>query len=186
VRRTSVFATVPIAFLVASGCHSYPGLLRPQTLAQLNPRVVALVNELPAVDRQNEDIVGRLFPHGGLVHAALGGDGVMRAAVNVYPNTFLWEPAVIRMPRGGALEIEFANHDHSLHMAFVPSEGDRQLLELPPRSRGFARITLAQPGLYWFGCPVSNHAGRGMLGLILVPGEVPATAKLDRPEQPRP
>jgi hypothetical protein len=33
------------------------------------------------------------------------------------------------------------------------------------------RVTLNQPGLYWFGCPISNHAGRGMLGLIMVKGE---------------
>ena len=32
------------------------------------------------------------------------------------------------------------------------------------------RLRLDQPGLYWFGCPVSNHAGRGMLGLIVVAG----------------
>lgn len=38
----------------------------------------------------------------------------------------------------------------------------------------------------WFGCPVANHVGRGMLGLILVRGDVPAIAKLDCPEQLRP
>jgi PQQ system protein len=48
------------------------------------------------------------------------------------------------------------------------------------------RVTLNQPGLYWFGCPISNHAGRGMLGLIMVKGETPEEAKLDRPKQPRP
>ena len=48
------------------------------------------------------------------------------------------------------------------------------------------RIRLDQPGMYWFGCPVANHAGRGMLGLILVSGEVPPEARLDRPRQPRP
>jgi PQQ system protein len=45
---------------------------------------------------------------------------------------------------------------------------------------------LSQPGLYWFGCPVSNHAGRGMLGLVIVKGETPAEARLDRPKQKLP
>lgn len=40
--------------------------------------------------------------------------------------------------------------------------------------------------MYFFECPVANHAGRGMVGLILVEGEVPPEARLDRPWQPRP
>jgi PQQ system protein len=47
-------------------------------------------------------------------------------------------------------------------------------------------VSLSEPGLYWFGCPVSNHAGRGMLGLIIVRGDSPPNAILDRPEQPQP
>jgi PQQ system protein len=47
-------------------------------------------------------------------------------------------------------------------------------------------LKLDGPGYYFFGCPVANHAGRGMLGLIIVSGDAPATAKLDRPPQKRP
>ncbi len=57
---------------------------------------------------------------------------------------------------------------------------------LPIHTRGRARIRLDQPGLYWFGCPVANHAPRGMLGFVFVRGEQPDEAKLDRPRQPRP
>ena len=167
------------------GC-GYVKLLRPSVLKQLNPRVVALVNELPAVDDPNEDIVARLFPHGGLSHAKRGADGVFRDKIRVPKGEYIWEPAIIVMERGGELELEFHNADQDYHIAFLPSVGERQVLELPVRTGGRARIRLDQPGLYWFGCPVANHAGRGMLGLVMVKGEVPSEAKLDRPKQRRP
>jgi PQQ system protein len=91
------------------------------------------------------------------------------------------------MQEGGELELDFYNEDpHSYHAAFLPSVGSREILLLPINTRGRARIRLDQPGLYWFGCPVANHAPRGMLGLVMVGGEVPAAAKLDRPRQERP
>jgi PQQ system protein len=156
-------------------------------LKQLNPDMVRLLNELPAVDRQNEAIIGRLFAHGGLGHAERGGDGVYRAAIRVPPGDFLWRPAIVVMPQGGELELDFTNEDpFSHHAAFLPSNGGHAILAFAPQERGRARVRLDGPGLYWFGCPVGNHAGRGMLGLILVGGEVPAEARLDRPPQPRP
>jgi PQQ system protein len=167
------------------GC-AHLGLLRPNTLKQLNPRVVRLVNELHRVDNPNEDIVGRLFAHGGLTTADRGEDGIMRAKIRVPPNQFIWEPAIVVMPQSGELELEFQNEDQALHMAFLPSNGERVLLQLPVETGGTARIRLDEPGLYWFGCPVGNHAGRGMLGLVMVRGEVPEEARLDRPEQDRP
>jgi PQQ system protein len=90
------------------------------------------------------------------------------------------------MEHGGELELEFSNDDLVTHAAFVPSDGDRQTVILPVKQAGRVRVTLNQPGLYWFGCPISNHAGRGMLGFIMVKGETPEGAKLDRPKQPRP
>jgi PQQ system protein len=164
----------------------YVRLLRPSVLKQLNPDVVRLVNALPAVDHQNEAIVGRLFAHGGLSNAKLGSDGVFRDKIWVPENEFIWQPAIIRIPRGGELELEFHNTDQTLHGAFVPSVSGRQAMMLPMHTAGKIRIKLDQPGLYWFGCPISNHAGRGMLGLIMVGGEVPAAARLDRPKQRRP
>ena len=185
VRRAATLSLAALASAVLGSC-DYVKLLRPSVLKQLNPRVVRLVDELPAVDQQNEDIVGRLFPHGGLAHAEMGKDGVMRSRIHIPPDQFLWEPSVIVMQHGGDLELEFQNEDHNFHMAFLPSTGARQVVELPMHQGGRARIHLDQPGLYWFGCPVANHAGRGMLGLVLVKGEVPAEAKLDRPKQRRP
>jgi PQQ system protein len=172
--------------LFLSSCE-YVRLLRPNVLKQLNPRVVRLVNELPEVDQPNEEIVGRLFAHGGLGHAVRGGDGVYRARINVPSGQYIWEPAIIVMERGGELELDFSNHDpFSYHAAIVPSNGSREFLMLPAHKRGQVRVRLDGPGYYFFGCPVANHAGRGMLGLILVSGDAPDTAKLDRPKQNRP
>lgn len=179
-----VFAICVVSTLLA-GCQ-YGRLLRPSVLKQLNPDVVRLLNELPNVDEPNKAIVARLFVHGGLSHAELGGDGVMRDTIRVPKNQFIWQPAIVVMRQAGELELDFSNDDQNFHIAFMPSNGDRQTLLLPVKTGGRVRIRLDQPGLYWFGCPVSNHAGRGMLGLILVKGEVPAEAKLDRPRQRRP
>jgi PQQ system protein len=168
-----------------AGC-DYVRLLRPSVLKQLNPRVVRLVNYLPEVDDPNEAIVARLFAHGGLSHAERGSDGVFRDRVRVPRNEYIWRPAIVVMEGAGDLELEFQNEDDAVHIAFLPSVGERETLVLPVHHGGRARIRLDQPGLYWFGCPVSNHAGRGMLGLVIVEGEVPAQAKLDRPRQRRP
>jgi PQQ system protein len=183
-RKHHVVVLAVVAFVMA-GCE-YAGLLRPSVLKQLNPDVVRLLNELPNVDEPNKAIIARLFAHGGLSHAEVGADGVMRDTIRVPENQFIWQPAIVVMPQAGDLELTFSNDDQNFHIAFMPSDGDRQVLELPMKSGGRVRVRLGQPGLYWFGCPVSNHAGRGMLGLILVKGEVPEDAKLDRPPQPRP
>jgi len=173
-------ATLPIA-----GCE-HAKLLRPSVLKQLDTDVAALVNELPNVDHQNEAIIGRLFAHGGLTRARLGPDGVMRDTIRIPVNEYIWKPAIIVMQQGGVLELDVTNEDHNHHMVFMPHNGERQVLDLPAHSRGVVRVQLDAPGYYWFGCPVSDHATRGMLGLVLVKGEVPADAKLDRPPQPRP
>jgi PQQ system protein len=171
---------------IALGGCEYVRLLRPSVLRQLNPRVVRLVNELPATDQVNEALIGRLFAHGGAADARVGVDGVMRVTVNAPRDRYLWEPAVIIMPRGGEIEIDFVNPDRVLHAAFLPSTGGRQMLYIPEGKGGRARLRLDQPGYYFFGCPIMNHAGRGMLGLILVKGDTPAEARLDRPPQRRP
>ncbi len=180
----SVALLAPL-MLTLTGC-DYVRLLRPSVLKQLNPRVVRMVNYLPKVDDPNEAIVARLFAHGGLSHAKQGPDGVYRDRIYIPTNEYVWQPAIIVMRRAGELELEFHNNDESVHIAFLPSSGERETLVLPIKSGGRARIRLDQPGLYWFGCPVANHAGRGMLGLVIVEGEIPAEAKLDRPRQRRP
>jgi PQQ system protein len=167
-----------------AGCE-YAGLLRPDVLAQLDPEMVALLNELPQLDEPNEAIVGRLFATGGLSRAQLGQDGVMRDRVRVPRDELLWYPAIIVMPRGGTLELDVTNEDHRNHAVNIQSAGSRQLLRLPTGTRGIVRVQLDTPGMYWFGCPVENHATRGMLGFVLVRGEVPPEARLDRPRQPQ-
>jgi PQQ system protein len=174
------------ATLLVTGCE-YVRLLRPSVLRQLNPRVVRLVNELPEVDQPNEKMVARLFAHGGLGRAHQDADGVFRARVRVPSGQYIWEPAIIVMRHGGELELDFSNHDpFAYHAALLPSNGSREILMLPAHKRGTARMKLDGPGYYFFGCPVANHAGRGMLGLIIVSGDSPETAKLDRPKQKRP
>ncbi len=182
---TLQFIALAVLAPVLTGC-SYAGLVRPSVLKELNPRVAALVNELPNVDHPNNHLVAKIYALGGLSHAKAGRDGVMRAGIRVPKDQYIWEPAFIVMPHAGELELEFDNRDQAIHMAFLPSNGGRQLLYLPVHRRGTARITLDQPGLYWFGCPVANHAGRGMLGFIWVYGETPKEARLDRPPQPQP
>ncbi len=177
--------TVGLMAFAITGC-DYIGLLRPSVLSQLDPATVRLLNELPEVDRPNEAIVARLFATGGLARAEEGADGVLRASISAPAGQMIWKPAIIVTPRGGELELLFSNQDDALHMAFLPSNGGREIVELPQGQAGRARIRLDGPGLYWFGCPVGNHAGRGMLGLVMVRGNVPDEARLDRPKQERP
>lgn len=167
------------------GC-DYVRLLRPSVLAQLNPDVVRLVNYFPDVDDPNEAILARLPGHGGLAYANEGRDGVMRATVRAPVDQYIWHPSLIVMRRAGELELEFQNEDHAPHAAMLHTNGALEVLSLPAQTAGRARIRLDEPGLYTFTCPVANHGGRGMLGLILVEGDVPTHAKLDRPPQPRP
>jgi PQQ system protein len=187
-RRFIVLAVVVVALVALVVIFpDYFRLLRPNVLKQLDPQVVALVNELPGVDKQNKEIIGRLFAHGGLEHAKTDSDGVMRVDVRAPSGELIWTPAIVVMPRPGDLEVELFNDDPYVHhAAILPSNGDKQYLNLPIHSRGRARVSLDGPGYYWFGCPVGNHVGRGMLGLILVKGDVPDEARLDRPKQPRP
>jgi PQQ system protein len=170
---------------VLAGC-DYARLARPSVLSELTPPVARLVNELPDLDAPNKAIVAQLYAVGGLAHAEERPDGSMHVDVVVPPHRMMWQPAVIDMPHGGALELRFSNHDQAFHAAYLPSDGGQQLLELPVHEGGVARIELDQPGLYWFGCPVADHVGRGMLGLIIVRGAVPQQARLDRPPQRQP
>jgi PQQ system protein len=179
--RSSAFALL----LACTGCN-YLALLRPSVLRLLNPRMVALVNELPNVDHQNKEIIGQLFAQGGLGHAVDGQDGVMHITIHIPDGHLLWEPAVIVMPHIGKLQLEFHNNDQYFHLPYLPSNGDRQLLELPTHTAGRVTIELDEPGFYTFQDAVANFAGRGMLGAILVAGEVPSAAKMDRPPQRRP
>ena len=183
--RTPVAILVALALASAlAGCE-YLGLLRPNVLGQVDPEMAALMNELPNLDEPNEALVGRLFATGGASRVDVGDDCVMRDKIRVPEDEYLWYPAIIIMPRGGTLELDVTNEDHRPHAVFGPNDGSRQLMQLPAKTRGVVRLNLDQPGMYWFGCPVGDHATRGMLGFIFVKGEVPPEARLDRPRQPQ-
>ena len=186
--RSRLVLRIGVAALLCStlAACEYVGLVRPSVLGQVDPEMATLLNELPNLDEPNEAMIGRLFATGGASRAALGQDGIWRDRIRVPKDEYLWYPAIIIMQAGGTLELDITNEDHRPHAMFAPSNGERQVVEFPASTRGLVRVTLDQPGLYWFGCPVANHAGRGMLGYVLVKGEVPPEARLDRPRQPQP
>jgi PQQ system protein len=149
-------------------------------------KLSGLVSEL-GLDKQNRAAIGRLVAHGGLGHAEEGSDGRMRATIRIPLDELIFEPSVLVMPHAGSLELDLINDDANDHSAILPSNGDKQLIWLPIYSRGTATINLDGPGYYWFGSgALGNDEGRGLVGAIVVLGEVPEEARLDRPAQPRP
>jgi PQQ system protein len=176
---------VALSLCTLAGC-GVLRLLRPRVLEQLTPPVIDLVDYLPNVEQPNRAVLARLFATGGLTKAQLGSDGIMRDSIRIRLDQLIYEPSIIVMPRGGELELSVTNEDETVHLVFLPSNGERQILLLPQHKGGTARVRLDQPGLYTFACPVSNHAGRGEFGVILVEGDTPPDARLDRPSQRRP
>jgi PQQ system protein len=138
------------------------------------------------LDRQNKATLGRLLGTGGLKNAEDGADGRMRAQIRIPPDELIWDPSILVMPHGGDIEIEIVNDDENTHCALFPSNGDNQFIWLPNNSRGMATLNLDGPGYYWFSSPIGNDEGRGLIGAIVVLGDVPQEARLDRPAQPRP
>ena len=144
------------------------------------------VDDLPELAKQNGATVGRLLAQGSIGHAEEGSDGRMRASLRVVPDELIWEPSILVMPHGGELELELINDDLNTHCVLLPSNGDKQFLWMPILSRGSATLKLDGPGQYWFSSPMGNDEGRGLVGAIVVMGEVPPEARLDRPQQTRP
>lgn len=138
------------------------------------------------LDRQNQAALGRLLATGTAKQAVEGSDGRMQARVRVVPDQLIWDPAVLVLPHGGTVDIEIVNDDVNTHTALFPSNGDSQFIQLPVYSRGRAVVALDGPGCYWFSSPIGNDEGSGLVGAIVVRGEVPSQARLDRPEQTRP
>lgn len=138
------------------------------------------------LDKQNQATLGRLLTTGNIGYAEEGPDGRMRASIRVVPDQLVWDPSILVLPHGGDLDIEFLNDDQNTHCALVPSNGDSQWIWLPNYSRGTVHVNLDGPGYYWFSSNVGNDEGRGLTGAIVVLGEVPPEARLDRPPQPRP
>jgi PQQ system protein len=138
------------------------------------------------LDKQNGATLGRLLSTGNLAYAEEGADGRMRAQIRIPPDELIWDPSILIMPHGGDLEIELTNDDLNTHCALLPSNGDNKWMWLPVYSRGTVTLNLDGPGYYWFSSNIGNDEGRGLIAAIVVLGEAPPEARLDRPDQPRP
>jgi PQQ system protein len=150
-------------------------------------RMMRLMKIMAGTSDPNEKILGQLFVLGGGGTARFGSDGVARISVEHRPMETILRPAVITMDRPGELEMTFNNNNPQVHlMILVQSNGGVQVIDLPPVRSGRARVHFGSPGLYMFMDAMGNYMGRGMMGMVVVEGEVPQEAKLDRPKQRRP
>ncbi len=136
--------------------------------------------------RQNSTGLGRLFGSGEVGHAEEGPDGKMTATVRILEDQLCWEPGTLIMPHGGDLELTLINDDKNTHCAVLPNNGDPKFIWLVNHSKGTALLNLDGPGTYYYSSTTGNDEGRGLTAAIVVGGEVPDYAKLDRPAQPRP
>ncbi len=148
--------------------------------------VTGVEQQLQELGKQNGATIGRLLVTGNVGTAEEGSDGRMHATVRIQPDQLAWDPAVLVLPHGGELELELINDDLNTHCALLPSNGDSQFIWLVNHSRGMATLKLDGPGYYWYGSPTGNDEGRGLTGAIVVMGDAPPEARLDRPPQPRP
>ncbi|HLR96028.1 MAG TPA: MSMEG_3727 family PQQ-associated protein [Jiangellaceae bacterium] len=138
------------------------------------------------LDGQNRTALGRLLGTGSIGYAEKGADGKLRGTVQIPVDELCWEPAILILPHGGELELTLINHDKNTHCAVLPSNGDDQFIWLVNHAKGTASLMLDGPGTYYYCSTTGNDEGRGLTGAIVVGGEVPDEAKLDRPPQPRP
>lgn len=135
---------------------------------------------------QNKAALGKMLGTGNIGQATERADGRMEATIRIQPDEIGWDPGILVMPHGGDIELELINDDLNTHCALLPSNGDRKFIWLVNHSRGRATLNLDGPGCYWYSSPTGNDEGRGLTGAIVVLGDVPPEARLDRPDQPRP
>lgn len=138
------------------------------------------------LDGQNKATIGRVLSTGSIGEATERADGTMEATIRIGEDEMAWEPSILVLPHGGTCEITVINDDRNTHACLLPSNGDKKFLGLLNHSKGRATIELDGPGYYWYGSPAGNDEGRGLTAAIVVSGDVPPEAKLDRPAQPRP
>ena len=152
------------------------------TTAQERPD---LLREL-GLDKQNHAALGRVLGTGSIAEATERADGTMEATIRIKEDELCWDPAILVMPHGGDIELTVINDDKNTHCALLPSNGDRKFIWLVNHSKGRATLNLDGPGYYSYSSPTGNDEGRGLTGAIVVLGDVPPEARLDRPPQPRP
>ena len=138
------------------------------------------------LDQQNGATLGRMLGRGKVGHAEDGPDGKMTAKIRIPEDELVFEPGVLILPHAGVVEIEFTNDDKNTHCAVLPCNGDYKFIWMVNHSRGTATLELDGPGYYWYGSRTGNDEGRGLTGAIVVQGDAPPEARLDRPPQPRP
>jgi PQQ system protein len=142
--------------------------------------------DIQRLDHQNGVTLGRILGRGTVGRAEDGPDGKMTATVRIPEDELVYEPGVLVLPHEGELELTLINDDKNTHCAVLPSNGDSQFIWLVNHSKGTATLHLDGPGYYWYGSRTGNDEGRGLTGAIVVEGEAPEEARLDRPPQPRP
>ena len=145
-----------------------------------------VLDQLKELGRQNGATLGRILANGNLGTAEEGSDGKMHATIRIKEDELVYDPTVLFVPHGGDIELELINDDKNTHCAVLPSNGDTQFIWLVNHSRGTATLNLDGPGYYWYGSTTGNDEGRGLTGAIVVGGDTPPEAKLDRPPQPQP
>lgn len=138
------------------------------------------------LDGQNRTALGRLLGSGSIGYAEDGPDGVMSATIRIPEDELRYDPGILILPHGGDIVLTLINDDKNTHCAVLPSNGDPKFIWLVNHAKGTARLTLDGPGTYYYGSTSGNDEGRGLIGAIVIGGEVPDSAKLDRPAQPRP
>jgi PQQ system protein len=136
--------------------------------------------------RQNGTTLGRMLGRGSVGFAEDGPDGKMTATIRIPEDELVYEPVVLVLPHAGEVELTLINDDKNTHCAVLPSNGDMQFIWLVNSSKGTATLHLDGPGYYWYGSRTGNDEGRGLTGAIVVQGDAPPEAKLDRPPQPQP
>ena len=110
----------------------------------------------------------------------------MQATIRIKEDELSWIPPFWSCRTAAISTSTVINDDRNTHCALLPSNGDRKFIWLVNHSRGRATLNLDGPGYYWFSSPTGNDEGRGLTGAIVVLGDVPPEARLDRPDQPRP
>jgi PQQ system protein len=136
--------------------------------------------------RQNGTTLGRMLGRGSVGFAEEGADGKMTATIRIPEDELVYEPVVTILPHAGIVELTLINDDKNTHCAVLPSNGDMQFIWLVNHSKGTATLELDGPGYYWYGSRTGNDEGRGLTGAIVVQGDAPSEAKIDRPPQPQP
>jgi PQQ system protein len=144
------------------------------------------IGDEPGLAQQNGTSLGRALGSGNVGYAEEGPDGRMHAEIRINEDELVYDPGILILPHGGTLDLDIYNDDKNTHCAVLPSNGYTQFIWLVNHSHGTATLELDGPGAYWYGSTTGNDEGRGLTGSIVVSGDTPDEAKLDRPPQPRP